>query len=89
MNNLQEFTNGDIKLPVRTNENGDIEFDAEKAAIGLGLIQSKNKKSMYDGKPLANIFPRKLGKMISSLSHNFTSWQLKPTTKWLKSFKIG
>ncbi|WP_417033585.1 phage antirepressor [Companilactobacillus farciminis] len=37
MNNLQEFTNGDIKLPVRTNENGDIEFDAEKAAIGLGI----------------------------------------------------
>ena len=40
MNNLQEFTNGDIKLPVRTNENGDIEFDAEKAAIGLGIVDT-------------------------------------------------
>ena len=40
MNNLQEFTNGDIKLPVRTNENGDIEFDAEKAAIGLGISET-------------------------------------------------
>ncbi|MFH5812109.1 phage antirepressor [Companilactobacillus sp. FL22-1] len=37
MSMLQEFSNGDIKLPVRTNENGDIEFDAEKAAIGLGI----------------------------------------------------
>ncbi len=40
MNNLQEFTNGDIKLPVRTNENGDIEFDAERAAIGLGIVDT-------------------------------------------------
>ncbi|MQS88251.1 phage antirepressor KilAC domain-containing protein [Companilactobacillus mishanensis] len=40
MNNLQEFTNGDIKLPVRTNENGDIEFDAEKSAIGLGIVDT-------------------------------------------------
>ena len=40
MNSLQEFTNGDIKLPVRTNENGDIEFDAEKAAIGLGISET-------------------------------------------------
>jgi prophage antirepressor-like protein len=37
MNNLQEFTNGDIKLPVRLKENGDIEFNVEKAAIGLGI----------------------------------------------------
>lgn len=34
MNNLQEFTNGNIKLPVRANQNGDIEFDAERSAIG-------------------------------------------------------
>jgi len=40
MNNLQEFTNGDIKLPVRAKENGDIEFDAEKAAIGLGISET-------------------------------------------------
>ncbi|CAJ2232132.1 phage antirepressor [Companilactobacillus paralimentarius] len=40
MNNLQEFTNGDIKLPVRTNQNGDIEFDVEKAAIGLGITSN-------------------------------------------------
>ena len=37
MQELQEFKNGDIKLPVRTAENGNIEFDAEKAAIGLGI----------------------------------------------------
>ena len=40
MNDLQEFTNGDIKLPVRLKENGDIEFDAEKAAIGLGITSN-------------------------------------------------
>jgi len=37
MNDLQEFNNGEINLPVRTKENGDIEFDAEKAAMGLGI----------------------------------------------------
>ena len=37
MSMLKEFSNGDIKLPVRTSENGDIEFDAEKVAIGLGI----------------------------------------------------
>ena len=44
MNDLQEFTNGDIRLPVRLKENGDIEFDAEKAAIGLGIFENKNSK---------------------------------------------
>jgi len=42
MNNLQEFTNGDIKLPVRTNDNGDIEFDAEESAIGFGISLKKS-----------------------------------------------
>lgn len=40
MNNLEEFSNGNIKLPVRMNQNGDIEFDAEKAAIGLGIVDT-------------------------------------------------
>jgi len=62
MNNLQEFTNGDIKLPVRTNENGDIEFDAEKAAIGLGLIQSKNKKIYVRWETVSKYLSQKVGK---------------------------
>jgi len=62
MNNLQEFTNGDIKLPVRTNENGDIEFDAEKAAIGLGLIQSKNKKIYVRWETVSKYLSQKAGK---------------------------
>lgn len=43
MNDLQEFNNGDIKLPVRTKENGAIEFDAERVAIGLGIIDTSKK----------------------------------------------
>ena len=39
MDELQEFSNGVIRLPVRMNSNGDIEFDAEKTAIGLGISQ--------------------------------------------------
>lgn len=37
-NNLQSFSNGEINLPVRALANGNIEFDAEKAAIGLGIV---------------------------------------------------
>lgn len=44
MNNLQEFSNGNIKLLVRAKENGDIEFDAEKSAIGFGIFENKNSK---------------------------------------------
>ncbi len=40
MDQLQEFSNGDIKLPVRLNENNDIEFDAEQAAMGLGIVSN-------------------------------------------------
>ena len=34
---IQNFSNGVINLPVRVLANGDIEFDAEQAAIGLGI----------------------------------------------------
>jgi len=40
MNNLQEFTNGDIKLPVHTNQNGDIKFDVEKASTVTTVVNS-------------------------------------------------
>lgn len=37
MNNLKQFSNGSVNLPVRQLDDGSIEFDAEKAAIGLGI----------------------------------------------------
>lgn len=37
MEELQNFSNGVINLPVRVLANGDIEFDAEQAALGLGI----------------------------------------------------
>lgn len=42
MNNLQQFTNGSFSLPVRQLADGSIEFDAEQAAIGLGISDIKN-----------------------------------------------
>lgn len=41
MNELQQFTNGSISLPVRVTIDGNIEFDAEQAAIGLGIFLEK------------------------------------------------
>lgn len=45
MNELKIFNNGNIDLPVRE-VNGQIEFDAEVSAIGLGIAEPKNGK-MY------------------------------------------
>ncbi len=45
MNDLKIFNNGNIDLPVRE-VNGQIEFDAEVSAIGLGIAEPKNGK-MY------------------------------------------
>ena len=42
MGNLQQFTNGSFNLPVRQLADGSIEFDAEQAAIGLGISDIKN-----------------------------------------------
>ena len=39
MNDLKIFTKGNIKLPVRE-VNGQIEFDAETSAIGLGIVDT-------------------------------------------------
>ncbi|WP_125772375.1 phage antirepressor KilAC domain-containing protein [Companilactobacillus furfuricola] len=62
MNNLQEFTNGDIKLPVRTNQNGDIKFDAEKAAIGLGIFENKNNKKYVIWKRISKYLSTQVSK---------------------------
>ena len=45
MKNLQVFNYNDVELPVRTNSDGSIEFDAEQAAIGFGLFEKKNGKT--------------------------------------------
>lgn len=39
MNDLKIFNNGNIDLPVRE-VNGQIEFDAEASAIGLGIVDT-------------------------------------------------
>lgn len=44
MSELHEFNNGVIQLPVQINENGSIKFDAESAALGLGITQGVNSK---------------------------------------------
>lgn len=62
MNNLQEFTNGDIKLPVRLKENGDIEFDVEKAAIGLGIFENKNGKKYVIWKRISKYLSTQVSK---------------------------
>ncbi|KIC04438.1 BRO family, N-terminal domain protein [Ligilactobacillus ruminis DPC 6832] len=38
---LQTFKHGGIKLPIRTREDGSIEFDAEQSAIGFGICLEK------------------------------------------------
>lgn len=40
MNRLQHFSNGDIDLPILVKENGEINFDAEQAAIGFGIVDT-------------------------------------------------
>lgn len=35
--NVKMFSYGDIELPVKMNDDGSIEFDAEQSAIGLGI----------------------------------------------------
>lgn len=37
---LQKFSNGVVNLPIKKLEDGSIEFDAEQAAIGLGIVSS-------------------------------------------------
>lgn len=46
MNNLQQFTNGNFNLPVRQLSDGSIEFDAEHAAIGLGICRTADSGNM-------------------------------------------
>ena len=41
MKNIQVFNYNDVELPVRTNSDGSIEFDAEQAAIGFGICLEK------------------------------------------------
>ena len=45
MKDIQVFNYNDVELPVRTNSDGSIEFDAEQAAIGFGLFEKKNGKT--------------------------------------------
>lgn len=41
-NEVQMFSNGNINLPVKQLPNGDILFDAEQSAIGLGISHTAN-----------------------------------------------
>ena len=53
MTNIKQFSNGSIHLPVRQLDDGSIEFDAEKAAIGLGITTISN-GSLYVRWPRIN-----------------------------------
>lgn len=44
VNEVEHFNNGDLDLKVVVDENGDIKFDAEQVAIGLGLCETKGNK---------------------------------------------
>lgn len=39
MNNLQHFKKGNIDLPIKVKENGEVEFDAAQSAIGFGICR--------------------------------------------------
>lgn len=41
MKNIQVFNYNNVELPVRTNSDGSIEFDAEQTAIGFGICLEK------------------------------------------------
>lgn len=45
--NVKTFEYGDIELPVKMNDDGSIEFDAEQSAIGLGLTKFNSKGKEY------------------------------------------
>ncbi|WP_311408591.1 ORF6C domain-containing protein [Liquorilactobacillus uvarum] len=42
MKDLQFFSNKNINLPIRVKDNGEINFDVEQAAIGLGICLEKS-----------------------------------------------
>ncbi len=63
MNNLQQFTNGSISLPVRVTNDGNIEFDAEQVALGLGLSTvAKSGNDVVRWNRVSKYLSRKVGK---------------------------
>lgn len=44
VNEVEHFNNGDLDLKVVVDENGDIKFDTEQVAIGLGISLVKKEK---------------------------------------------
>ena len=60
-NQLQFFDNGNVKLPVKE-VNGEIYFDAEAVAIGLGLSQVKNRKTYARWETVSKYLSQHVGK---------------------------
>lgn len=87
MNELQEFSNGLIKLPVQVTENGDIQFNAEQAAIGLGLIQSKNKKIYVRWETVSKYLSQKVGKNDFITEPQFYKLAIKANNETAEKFQ--
>ncbi|ANK60054.1 phage antirepressor protein [Loigolactobacillus backii] len=87
MNKLQEFSNGLIKLPVQVTENGDIQFNAEQAAIGLGLIQSKNKKIYVRWETVSKYLSQKVGKNDFITEPQFYKLAIKANNETAEKFQ--
>ncbi|WP_341461342.1 phage antirepressor KilAC domain-containing protein [Liquorilactobacillus nagelii] len=59
---IKKYSNGLIDLPIRVYKDNSIEFDAEKAAIGLGLTEVKNGKTYVIWKRVSKYLSTKVSK---------------------------
>ncbi|ALG27327.1 hypothetical protein AN634_15160 (plasmid) [Lactiplantibacillus plantarum] len=66
MQKIKSFTDGYINLPVRQLDNGSIQFDAEQAAIGVGISQiAKSGNEVVRWERVNNIYrPPEVGMQI-------------------------
>ncbi|WP_415610304.1 phage antirepressor [Liquorilactobacillus hordei] len=59
---IKKYSNGLIDLPIRVYKDNTIEFDAEQAAIGLGLSQTKGGKVYTRWETVSKYLSQKVGK---------------------------
>lgn len=85
--NVKMFTYGDIELPVKMNDNGSLEFDAEKSALGLGLSQIKNGKEYVRWETVSKYLSQKVGKGDFITEPQFYKLAIKTNNKVAEKFQ--
>ena len=85
-NNVQVFNNEDIQLPVREN-NGEVGFDAEASAIGLGLTQTKNGKTYVRWETVSKYLSQHVGKGDWISEPDFYTLAIKANNETAKKFQ--